>query len=263
MTRRLPAALAFAASVAILVAACGGGSTAGPALTDPTAIITAALKSTEAAKSVHVDITVDGKATIVLPGTGTGAGTSVNLSGTTASADIDFDAPAARATFSIPALLGFSGEVIAVDGKSYVKTTLTGPLYQESAASGSVDDPSDAGRVIDGLGDLLLKEGVELVKGDDAACGSEQCYTVTVDLTAQDLGIGGASATLGLPIDLEGASLKITVHVEKDLPYHLADVTALLTMADGSAIEMELTTSKWDEPVSITAPPADKVKPAP
>ena len=261
MIRRSPAVLALAASVAILVAACGSSSTPGPALTDPNDILTAALKSTEAAKSVHLDVSVDGKATIALPIAG-GTGTSVDLTGTTASADIDFEAPAASATFTIPALLNFSGEVIAVDGKSYVKTSLTGPLYQESAASGSLDDPSDAGRVVDGLGDLLLKEGVVLVKGDDVACGSEQCYTVSADLTAADLGIGGAAATLGLPIDLEGASLKITVRVEKDLPYHLAGATGVLTMADGSSIEVELTTSKWGEPVSISAPPADKVKPA-
>jgi hypothetical protein len=261
MSRRSPAILALAASVAILVGACNGG-TAGPALTDPTAIVTAALKSTEAAKSVHIQVALDGKAMIVLPGAGAGPGTPVDLAGTTASADIDFAKPAAKATFAVPALLDFAGEVIAIDGKSYVKTTLTGPLYQESVAYGSLDDLTDAGRVIDGLGDLLLKQGVELVKGDDVACGSEQCYAVSGDLTAEQLGIGGAAAAPGLPIDLKGASLKITVLVEKDLPYHLAGVTAVLTMADGSSIEMELTASKWDEPVSISAPPADKVKPA-
>ncbi|OGO55564.1 MAG: hypothetical protein A2Z32_09800 [Chloroflexi bacterium RBG_16_69_14] len=261
MSRRSPAILVLAATVAMLVAACGGG-TAGPALTDPEEILTAALKSTEAAKSVHIQVAIDGEATIVLPGTGTGPGTPVDLTGTTASADLDFAKPAAKATFSVPALLNFAGEVIAIDGKSYVKTTLTGPLYQESVAYGSLDDLTDAGRVIDGLGDLLLKEGVELVKGDDVACGSEQCYTVTTDLTAEELGIGGTAATLGLPIDLKGASLKITVLVEKDLPYHLAGVTAELTMADGSSIKMDLAASKWDEPVSISAPPADKVKPS-
>jgi hypothetical protein len=260
MIRRRRAILALAAAVAMLVAACGG-STPGPALTDPTAILTAALKSTEAARSVHIQVAIDGTATITLPGS-SGPGTPVDLSGTTISADIDFEAPAAKATFSVPALLDFGGELIAVDGKSYLKTTLTGPLYQESVTYGSLDDPSDAGRVVDGLGDLLLTEGIELVKGDDAACGSEQCYTVTADLTAEELGIGGAAATSGLPIDLASASLKITVLVEKDLPYHLAGVTALLTMADGSSIEVELTASKWDEPVTITAPPADKVKPA-
>jgi hypothetical protein len=261
MIRRLPAAVALAATVAILVSACGGGSTPGPALTDPTEIVTAALKSTEAAKSVHVDISVDGTATITLPG-GIGAGTPVTLDGTTASADLDLDRPAGKATFSVPALLNFGGEVIAVDGKLYMKTTLTGPLYQESVAAGSPVDPSDAGGLIDNVGDLLLKEGIELAKGEDVACGSEQCYTVTTTLSPEDLGVSGEGTPANLPIDLAGASVKLTVAVEKDLPYHLAAATAVLTLADGNAVTMELTTSKWDEPVTISAPPADQVKPA-
>ena len=260
MTRRRPATAVFAAMLAILMAACGGGPAA-PALTDPTEIVTAALKSTEAAKSVHVDVLIDGTATVTLPGS-TGTGAPVDLTGTTASADIDFEEPAAKATFSVPALVGLAGEVIAVDGKTFVKTTLTGPLYRESAAGGSPVDPGDAGGMIDDLGDLLLKEGVKLVKGDDVACGTEQCYTVSADLTAEDLGTKGAGAVAGLPVDLEGASLKLTVRVEKDLPYHLAGVTAVLSLPGGGKVTVELTTSKWDQPVSIKAPPANQVKPA-
>jgi hypothetical protein len=258
-SRRLSAAAGLLMGVAVVLAACGGPAL--PALTDPNEIITAALKSTEAAKSVHVDISVDGTATVTLPGA-IGAGTSVTLDGTTASADLDLDRPAGKATFSVPALLNFGGEVIAVDGKLYMKTTLTGPLYQESVAAGSPVDPSDAGGLIDNVGDLLLKEGIELVKGEDVACGSEQCYTVTTTLSPEDLGVSGEGTPANLPIDLAGASVKLTVEVEKDLPYHLAAVTAVLTLRDGNAITMELTTSKWDEPVSISAPPADQVKPA-
>ncbi len=257
MIRRLPAILTFAAGVAMLVVACGG-VTAGPALTDPTEIVTAALKSTEGAKSVHLGIAIDGKATVALPGAA-GSGTPVNLAGTTASADIDFANKAAKATFSVPALLNFAGELIAIDGKAYLKTTLTGPLYQESPAGAVPVDPTKAGSMIDNLGDLLLKEGVVLVKGDDVACGSKQCYTVSADLTAAQLGVGTVA---NLPVDLSGASLKVTVRVEKDLPYHLAGVTAVLTMADGNSVKIELTASKWDESVSISAPPADQVKPA-
>ena len=90
---------------------------AGPALTDPKEIVTAALKSTEAAKSVHLDVTVDGKATISLPSASGPA--PVDLTGTTAAADIDFAKPAARATFAVksPALT-LAGEIIAVDGKT-------------------------------------------------------------------------------------------------------------------------------------------------
>ena len=259
MSRRLPAFLVFAATLAFLVAACGGGS-AGPALTDPKEIVTAALKSTEAAKSVHVDIAVDGKATVAMPG-GSGTGVPVNLTGTTASADIDFVKKAAKATFSVPALFNFAGELIAVDGKVYLKTTLTGPLYQESTAGTAPVDPSNVRGMFDNLGDLLLKQGVVLVKGDDVACGTKQCYTVSADLTAKDLGTAGTGAIGVLPVDLTGASLKLTMRVEKDLPYHLAGVTAVLSMPSGSSVTAEVTASKWDESVSISAPPADQVKP--
>ena len=34
-------------------------------------------------------------------------------------------------------------------------------------------------------------------------------------------------------------------------------------MADGTALNVDVTASKWDEPVTITAPPADQVKARP
>ena len=98
-----------------------------------------------------------------------------------------------------------------------------------------------------------------LVKGDDVACGSKQCYTVSADLTADDLGATALTRSAGRP---PGATVKLTVRVEKDLPYHLAGVTAVLSQPDGKALTVDLTASKWDEPVTITAPPADQVKPA-
>ena len=129
MIRPSSVALGLVAAMALLVGACNSAPP-GPALTDPKEILTAALKSTEAAKSVHLDVTVDGKATVKLPNT-SGPGTTVELAGTTASADIDFAKPAARATFSAKvAGLTVAGEIIAIDGKTYTKTTLTGPLYR-------------------------------------------------------------------------------------------------------------------------------------
>jgi hypothetical protein len=255
---RRPRYLLLAATVAaVLVAACGTTPT-GPALTDPKEIVTAALTATENAKSVHLAATVDGEATVALP-IGGGTGTPLDLTGTTGSADVDFVKPAAHATFALKAGVTVNGEVIAVDGKTYLKTTATGPLYQESAAGASLFDPSLVGGLIDNLGDILLKPGLDLVKGADVACGSQQCYTVSAELTADDL---GTTAMTGLPVDLAGATLKLTIRVEKDLPYHLAGVTAVLTTPDSGDLTVDVTASKWDEPVTITAPPADQVKPA-
>ena len=54
----------------------------------------------------------------------------------------------------------------------YDSTTLTGPLYQESAGSAAPIDPSNVGGLMDNLGDVLLKDAGALVKGDDVACGA-------------------------------------------------------------------------------------------
>ncbi len=77
-------------------------------------------------------------------------------------------------------------------------------------------------------------------------------------MTADDL---GATALTGLPVDLAGSTLKLTIRVEKDLPHHLAGITAVLSQPDGTALTVDITASKWDEPVTISAPPADQVKP--
>ena len=259
MSRRNPAVLAIVTTLALALSACQGGPTA-PALTDPKEIVTAALTATEAAKSVHIDVTLDGTLKVALPGLGTA--TPVNLTGTTANADVDFAKPALKAVFAVPAMLGLAGEIIAVDGKSYVKTTITGPLYQVSEGSAGPVDPSAAPGMVDNLGDILFKEGVVLTKGDDVACGSKQCYTVSANLTSEQLGTGAAGSLGNLPVDLAGASLALTLRVEKDAPNRLAGVEAVVTMGDGSKLTADVTASKWDEPVTISAPPADQVKPA-
>jgi hypothetical protein len=259
MIRRPHGVLFTLVSVAVVVAACGSTPT-GPALTDPKAIVTAAVTSTKAAKSVQLALMANGEATVALPGSGTG--TPVDVTGTTASADVDLVKPAAKATFALKAGITLNGEVIAIDGKTYLKTSLTGPLYQESPPGLGTVDPAQLGRAIDAIGNLLLKPGVNLVKGDDVACGSKQCYTVSADLTTADLGTDAGNAASGLPIDLAGATLKLTLRVEKDLPYHLAGVNAVLSQPDGKALTVDVTATKWDEPVTITAPPADQVKPA-
>lgn len=253
-----PALAALAAAAAILVAACGAPTA--PALTDPKEIVTAALVSTEAAKGVHIDATIDGTATIALPGVGL-AGAPIKLDGTTAAADLDLAGGAARATFTAPALFNVTGEIIVTGGKAYLKTTLQGAQYQSFDLGSSLPvDPSDTASMIDGLGAFLLQPGVDPVKGDDVACGSTQCYTVKADLTADELVALGVGGVPGLPVDIAGASLAVTIRVEKDLPHHLAGLTAAVTAGDGNVLTLDAILSRWDESVSIAAPPADQVQ---
>jgi LppX_LprAFG lipoprotein len=262
MTTRHPSALTLAVMTVVATLVFGACGSSAPALTDPKEIVTAALTSTEAAKSVHLDVTVDGTATIALPGAGT-AGAPIKLDGTTGAVDLDLAGGGAKATFTAPALFNVTGDVIVVGGKAYLKTTLQGQQYQVvDLGQALAVDPTDTGSMVDALGDFLLKPGVDPVKGDDVACGSAQCYTVKVDLTADELAAlgGGAAATAGLPVDLSGASLAVTVRVEKDLPHHLAGLTAAVTSGDGSVLTLDAILSRWDAAVTIAAPPADQIQ---
>ena len=102
MRRPIQAILALAIA-ALVFSACAGTPPSAPPLADAQAVINAAIASSQAAKTVHAQIAVDGKAAVALPiGGATG---SVDLTGTTASADIDKANSAAHATFAVPGFL--------------------------------------------------------------------------------------------------------------------------------------------------------------
>ncbi len=258
-TRRLGPLLGLLAAASIVMAACG--TAAAPSLTDPREIVTAAVRSAQAAKSVHVDATLDGSIKADLSGSG-GSGAEISLTGTTAAADIDLMAGSADATFAVPALLGLSGELIQIGDTSYVKTTLTGDKFQSQKAIDSLPvNPTDSKSLVDSIGEALAQPGVDPVKGEDVACGSTQCYTVKIDLTPDEiskLGGDGAAAS-ALPIDLGAASLSLTIRVEKTST-RLAGLAATAAMGDQGSITLGLTFSKWDEGVTVSAPPADQVQ---
>ncbi len=259
-TTRVARVLGLLAAAAIAVSACSSGA---PALTDPKEIVTAALRTSETAKSVHVEATLDGSINADLSGTG-GQSAAVALTGTTASADVDIAAGNAHASFSVPAFLGLTGDLIQIGDTSYVKTSMTGDQYQMQKTADSLPvNPGDTKSLVDNVGDFLSKPGVDPVKGDDVACGSAQCYTVKIELTPQELAaLGGTAPTASeLPIDLSAASLNLTIRVEKD-SNRLAGIAASVAMGDQGSLTFDLAFSKWDQPVTISAPPADQVQPS-
>jgi hypothetical protein len=271
MTRPVRSSLSLiAVIVALLVAACGGGPVASP-LTDPTEILQAAATQAASATSVHLDVTADGGFEVA---TGP-ATTTLSLEGSTASADLDLAGGDARVTFALPGILDLRGELLVVDGTAYAKTSMTGPRYVAlpiggGDSSGAVPSPG-AASFVTALTDVLATPGLEPVKGVDAPCGGTTCYTVEIELTADELaslGLGDAAGGLDLPIpnglpipipDLSTiAGVTLTAHVEQDTQ-RLAGLTIAAQAADAVTANVELHFSKWDESVSIEAPPADQV----
>jgi hypothetical protein len=257
--RRLGRLFGLLAAASIVVTACGAALA--PALTDPKEIVTAAVRAGQSAKSVHVDATLDGSIKADLSGSGA-PGAAISLTGTTAAADIDIAAGNAHATFAVPALLGLSGEAIQIGDTTYFKTSLTGDKFQSQKASDSLPvTPSASTSVIDSINQALSQPGVDPVKGDDVACGSTQCYTVKIELTPSEINAldGGNPLASQIPVDLGSASLNLTIRVEKD-SNRLAGLAASVSMGDQGSITVDLTFSKWDQPVSVSAPPADQVQ---
>ena len=254
----------------VLVAACAETPSV-PELSDPVAIVEAAATQAASSQSVHVDVTADG--TLQLDITGTGAGAPIQLTDSTASLDLDLAAGTAKATFALPGILGLRGELIAVDGSTYIKTSLTGPLYQKStAADAGVPDPSgspDPSSVLAMLTEVrtaLARPGVDPVKGADVACGSGTCYTVMIQLTPAELSaLGVDPGALPLPGDLPipvpdigDQTIDLTIRVDKTTT-RLAGLTANVAGGAAGDLNAELTFSKWDEALTISAPPADQV----
>ena len=265
---RLPSAsvAAIAIGAALLFGAC---QSAPPAtLTDPKAILAAAVTSTATAKSVRIDGSADGTIGLQLEGFETPS--AVELTGTTFSADLALETGDARATFSAPGLLGLTGEVIMVDGTTYLKTTLTGALYRTMSSGGDVPEPSGAVRasILEGLTGLLARPELDPVKAEDVACGNATCYRVEITLSPAELaalGAGDLEAPTGLPIpiplpDLTAATVDLTVLVAQDTT-RLAGITANADLGPDGAAALDLTFSKWDEPVTISPPPPDQVAP--
>ena len=233
--------------VALLVAACGGNS--GPALTDPSEILTKAVAAMQSAKSVHLEVTVEG--TFKADLTGTGNTSELNLAGTNLKGDLDLAAKNAHVSAAVPAFLGLTADIIIVGTDTFTKVSLSGDKYQKSTTSAT--DPTDPTVALKEVETFLKRPEVKPVKKDDTDCGSKKCYQVELKLSADDL------KALMPDQDLQGASVVATILVEKDTLYP-ASATVTMSATTFGELKATITMTDWDKAVTITAPPADQVE---
>lgn len=246
--RRIAPALA---AVTLLLAACGG--VAAPALTDPKEIVTQGLEAMGELESVHLVVSLDGTATVP------DLGGEMNLSGTELTGDLDVANERARIEFSVPAMLGLTGEIVQVGRDSYVKTSFTGEMWSKSTLS--EDDPvsgvTDPTAQLAKVRAFLDKEGVELEKLDDAECGDETCYAVRLTIPAEVL----AEASPGTDVDpgeLVGEAVVIDMLFDRDDRW-LAQASTRIVAESIGELTLTLELSAFNEPVEVETPPEDLV----
>jgi hypothetical protein len=256
MPRRPSLLLAIVASLTI--AACQAAPAA-PALTDPKEILTKSAEATLKAKSFHFDVAVTGTFNADLMGTGSTS--EFKLDGTTAAGDVDIAGKNLKASFSAPAILGLTGEVIQVGQTSYFKSSLTGPQYQKTESEEVPAEVTDPAKAMEGLRSFLETPGLSPTKVADAKCGdNKDCYQVEFDLTGEELA-ALSSAAPDAGAELENGTFKLTLGVEKDT-LRMSQMRMAVTMAEQGTVNVTMNMTKWDEAVTIAEPPADQVAPS-
>src|SRR5664280_2486500 len=192
-------------------------------------------------------------------------GGSIKLDGTTVSGDVDIQKRNLRISASVPTILGLTADIIQVDGYQYTKISLSGTKYTKSKAS---DTPLlataapgatlDISSTVDSLKSQLDAAGSTATLLGRDQVGGRDAYHVTVSvptsyinqqLTALGSTTGGAT--------LDSASLDYWVYTDSLYPAKAEIKAASATIG---SIDVTVTLTKYNEPVTITAPPASEIQ---
>ena len=254
MLRRLAPILLVMSAV---LAACGAGS-----LTDAREIVAQGLDKTGDLSSFHVSLQVTGNVTEPT------SGTSISLEGTTLEGDVAMSGSASL-TFAVPALLGLKGDLLLIDQDLYVKTTLTGtkwshqavPIPSPDASGASASPGTDPKAMIAKLREFLARDGVTTQKLEDVTCGDRQCYHVQVTIPPSVMASASSASPHASmnPADIFGDALVLDLQFDRERLW-LTSVSLNIDSAKVGTVSLTITLSAFDEPVTVSPPPADQVQ---
>jgi hypothetical protein len=270
MIRRLPrrarpsSIAAGLVALALAVAACGSST---PPLDDPVEILQAGAASLGELETVHLRGAVDGE--VALDVGGIGGGAPLPLGGTTLEGDIDVAGEALAVELLAPALLNLRLNLVVVDGWSYLKVPLlTGQRWIRQPAGGGSGGSTgglggDPGALLEGMAAFLARPELEPEKLPDTRCTGTDCYVVRFTVPAAEVRAALGSLGTSIPgLSSAVGDVTVTAGIRKD-NLHLATLGLDIPAGGGAPLTIRLELTKYDEPVTITAPPADQVDDAP
>lgn len=240
----------------LVLAACGAQGA--PRMEDPKEILTKAVEAMADVDSVRFLAELDGEFDVAE------MGGSMSLNGTELEGAIAMDGSAGWFTFAVPAFLGLNGELRLVDGLSFMRSSMTGPLWVRSEVSEDPDDPlaqaADPQVALDELRAFLDEEGVTLEKQDDVDCGDGTCYHLALTISAEMLAENAedVDAFGGDVTEVFADGLTFDILVDTSTLYLAGVSTAIEAEAMGS-LSFTVTFDGYGDAVEVEAPPADEV----
>ena len=252
--RRLAGRLA---ALVIVIAGCQAAAPTASPIEDPKEILAQTLLSLKDVQTIRLAGEVTGQVRAM--------GLELDLEGTRIEGAIDVAGEKTRLSVSAPALMGTAGELISLDGATYLK--LTGPIAGligadpggrylkqdiDSVDGAPGDIASDPQKAIDGLRAMLDLLPVTPRKAPDDRCGDRVCYHLTMTLTRSELeAMDPTAETLPQSIDFE-------LYTQKDDLRPAIILVAINDEAGLGTFRMQFMMA-YDGAVSIEAPPADQV----
>ena len=265
--------------------AAGGAASAALNPNDPESIITAAISGESGVKSFHINFAVNGtlKAAFLKQAAGTEGAmitSDVTLDGTAIDGDVDVANAAAHLTLNVPALAMFggqaiTGDLILKDNAVYYKASLLGPNYTKmdlsslsslasslpvavptagaAASSAIVDEVNQIRAAMQQAGVKATLVGVEQIGGKDA---NHINISVPIDYLNAQIA-AEASAVPGMKID--SASVDFWVYTDTN---RLAKAEIKGASSAIGTIDIVLTITNYDQPVTVSAPAAGDVNPS-
>ncbi len=265
----------------VLLAACGNGSSSpaaagGPGLTDPKEILARSLTALNDARTFHLDGSLTG--TLEADLTNSGTDSAIDLKGTSLTADADVPNERASLSISVPALFALKVDYLQIGPDTYSRNSLSGSSWTHTSEAADATIPPSAvptPRRIGGASpspaaaptpeaslDLVgqITAGLDSLpnpptKGPDASCGQKTCYTIVLVVPLKS----GDDTGLGLPLPSgASASVSVTLSIEQDtlLP---VQAVALIDGGANGTFNLTLSLSKFNAPVTISAPPPEQV----
>ena len=269
-------------------APAGGSAAASVNANDPGSIITGVINGTTNVKSFHIKLTVSGTIkAAALADAGSAAGGlgsllqgDIKLDGTAIEGDVDVVNQAGHISLNVPALAALgnqplTGDLIVVANTLYYKVSLLGPTYAKQ----------DLGSIGDSLGALSSSLPVAVPSAGASAAIADQISQmrqtlkdagVTVTIVGVDQ-IGGKAAThinVSVPLDklnseiaaqasagtsmkIDSAAVDLWVYTDSN---RLAQVEIKGASSTLGNLDITLTISAYDQPVTVAAPPADQIQ---
>lgn len=276
------------ATSAVQGATAGAGASGAPAAVnanDPSSIITQAISGGTAVKSFHLAVAVNGtiKAAF-LKSTGekslSAITSDLKLDGMSIEGDVDIANSAAHIAVAVPALpmmgnVPISADVILSGGSLYYKASLLGPKYAKtdlsslsslvggmpvavptpgsSPLAGMQDQIAQLRQQLDAAGAKATLVGVEQIGGKDAYHIN---VSVPLDLLNSQIAAAAAAASPPVSVTIDSASVDFWVYKDTYLPAKFELKGSSSTIGD---IDLVVTVTNYDQPVTIAAPPASDV----